>query len=162
MPSQSTSSDAVNYTRDCGEFFSWFDICYDDDKPSGSIEEISGQSADINKGHGGSYVWLTVRRAPKPTMMVDKIWTDIRSNSDGGRKDDLAKGAGGPYRYFSWSNNMNANNFVTDVALWRSSDAQGNPPNGWHHKSDDINEGRGGDYLYLVWRTKSYYGPRSP
>ncbi|KAI0454541.1 hypothetical protein F5B21DRAFT_475008 [Xylaria acuta] len=162
MPSESTSSDPPNSTRNCGEFFSRFDICYDDDKPSGSIDEINGQSADINKGEGGSYVWLTVRRATKPTMMADKFWTDIRSSRDESRNDDLAKGAGGSYRYFSWSNDMNANHFVTDVALWRSSDAQWNPPSGWHHKSDDINKGRGGDFLYLVWRTKQYCGPKSP
>lgn len=29
-------------------------VSYDDDKPEGSLNEINGQSADINKGFGGT------------------------------------------------------------------------------------------------------------
>ncbi|KAK4653286.1 hypothetical protein QC762_0082020 [Podospora pseudocomata] len=93
-------------------------------------------------------------------MMVDNFWTDIRGSADGNRNDDLAKGAGGDYRYFSWSNNMDATHFVTDVALWRTGDAQHSPPDGWNSMTGDINKGRGGDYLYLVWRKKQYCGPK--
>ncbi|CAK7203198.1 hypothetical protein SEUCBS139899_005929 [Sporothrix eucalyptigena] len=145
-------------TSNFGEFFSWFDVSYEDDKPYGSLDEINGQSADINKGNGGSYVWLTPRRAPKPSMMVDNIWLDIRSDPIEGRNDDLAKGAGGDYRYFQWSNNLDCVRFVTDLALYRSSDEQTEVPGGWEFMTNDINKGRGGDYLYLVWRTKEYNG----
>ncbi|KAK3385119.1 hypothetical protein B0H63DRAFT_522460 [Podospora didyma] len=178
MPSESTSSDPPGSTRNWAEFFSWFETNYNDDKPSDAINEINGQSPDINKGFGGCgvsknqassihksthatvltdrgnphrYVWLVPRRAPRPRMMVDKFWTDIRNSRDEGRNDDLAKGAGGDYRYFSWSNDMSAT---------QAGDAQSNPPGGWDHKSDDINKGCGGDYLYLVWRTKQYCGPK--
>ncbi|KAK4210224.1 hypothetical protein QBC37DRAFT_292952 [Rhypophila decipiens] len=153
--------DPPNSSRNCGEFFTSFEVCYNDDAPPGCINEINGQSADINKGFGGSYVWLIPHRAPKPTWMVDNLWTDIRGDDDPGAKDH-AKGAGGDYRYFKWSNNMNATHYVTDVALWRSDDRQDNPPSGWDHKTDDINRGRGGDYLYLVWRTKQYLGSKNP
>ncbi|RGP71958.1 hypothetical protein FSPOR_3073 [Fusarium sporotrichioides] len=146
-------------SNNCGEFFSWFEVSYNDDKPHGSIDEINGQSADINKGNGGEYVWLIPHRAPRPNMMVNNIWTDIRGDNIDGR-DDLAKGAGGDYRFFSWSNDMNANHFITDLALWRCGDSQSDPPAGWHGKTGDINDRRGGDYLYLVWRTKEYTGQK--
>lgn len=41
-------------------------------------------------------------------MMVNNIWTDVRSDGIDNRGDDLAKGAGGDYRYLQWSNDMNA------------------------------------------------------
>ncbi|KAK7417455.1 hypothetical protein QQX98_004575 [Neonectria punicea] len=133
--------------RHCGEFASWLQVIYtdDDDKPNDTINEINGQSSDINKGQGGSYVWLRLHRADKPSMMANNFW-----------------GAGGDYRYVQWSNDRNADRLITDVALWRSDDSQGGPPNGWDGKTQDINSGRGGDYLYLVWRTNAYSGPRSP
>ncbi|CAK7223404.1 hypothetical protein SBRCBS47491_005196 [Sporothrix bragantina] len=154
------SDDPPNSTRNFGEFFSWFEVSYSEDKPHGSIDEINGQSADINKGFGGSYVWLTAKRASGARTMVDKIWTDISGDKDPRRDDDLAKGAGGDYRYLSWSNDMNATHYITDVALWRSGDEKNSAPQGWHGKTGDINRGRGGDYLYLVWRTKEYCGPK--
>ncbi|KAK4675722.1 hypothetical protein QC764_0081030 [Podospora pseudoanserina] len=160
MPSESTHSDPPGSTRNYGEFFSWFETHYGENKPGDSINEINGQSADINKGFGGEYVWLVPKRAPRPKMMVDNFWTDIRGSPDGNRNDDLAKGAGGDYRYFSWSNNMDATHFVTDVALWRTGDAQHSPPDGWDSMTGDINKDRGGDYLYLVWRKKQYCGPK--
>ncbi|KAK0387217.1 hypothetical protein NLU13_5530 [Sarocladium strictum] len=122
--------------------------------------------------------------------MIDSLWIDIRSEPEDGRQD-LAQGAGGKHRYLSWSNNMNANEYVaslynecfslslssfsfllnltnatspiryvTDVALWRSGNAEAYPPQGWSHKSSDINDGRSGDYLYIVWRTKEYKRPK--
>ncbi|KAF4984517.1 hypothetical protein FZEAL_313 [Fusarium zealandicum] len=161
MPSESFQNDPPNSSRNPRDFFSWLATSYDDDKPHGSIDEIYGQSADINKGFGGKYVWLTVHRASNARLMADNIWIDIRGSSIDNRNDDLASGAGGDYRYLQWSNNMAASHFVTDVGLWRSDDSQDDPPNGWHHKSADINRGRGGDYLYLVWRTKQFIGPKN-
>jgi hypothetical protein len=38
--------------------------------------------------------------------MVNNFWIDIRGEAIGGRNDDLAKGSGGDYRYFQWSNDM--------------------------------------------------------
>ncbi|KAM3426225.1 hypothetical protein NHJ13734_009585 [Beauveria thailandica] len=153
------TTDPPGSTSNHSEFLSWFETSYSDGKPGGSINEINGESADINKGFSGEYVWLTICRAPSSKQMVDNLWVEIRGNPDD-KRDDLAKGAGGDYRYLALSNDMNATHFVTDVALWRTGEAHYNPPNGWHHKSDDINKGRGGDYLYLVWRTKQYSGPK--
>ncbi|CAK7211918.1 hypothetical protein SEUCBS140593_001328 [Sporothrix eucalyptigena] len=160
MPFQNITPDPPGSTRDYGEFFSYFKTYYGGESPYDTIKEINNKSADINFGQGGEYVWIVPHRASSPRTMVDNIWVDIRGSKDGGRNDDLAKGAGGNYRYLSWSNDMGASHYITDVALWRSGDAQSNPPSGWHHKSDDINKGRGGDYLYLVWRTKQYCGEK--
>ncbi|KAM7200778.1 hypothetical protein V8F33_003709 [Rhypophila sp. PSN 637] len=66
----------------------------------GCINEITGRSADINQGFSGSFVWLIPRRTPKPTWLVDNLWTDIRSDADPGGTKDHAKGAGGDYRLF--------------------------------------------------------------
>lgn len=74
---------------------------YDENKPNDTINEIGGQSADVNLGMGGKYVWLRVHRAPKPSMMVDNFWTHIGGERKG--VPDLAKGSGGDYRYFCQS-----------------------------------------------------------
>ncbi|KAF7556418.1 hypothetical protein G7Z17_g1388 [Cylindrodendrum hubeiense] len=124
---------------------------YSDNKneePSDNIKELNGASTDINKGHDGDYVWLHVRRATRPSEMVSNIWIDMRDNDENGR-DDLAKGAGGDYRFPAWSN---------DRGTGRSDDKQDSAPNGWTGKTGDINDGRGGDYLYLIWKTQQYTG----
>lgn len=51
-----------------------------------------------------SYVWLRVHRANSPAATVNNIWVEIRGDDDGVSKD-LAKGAGGHYRFLKWSNN---------------------------------------------------------
>lgn len=51
-----------------------------------------------------SYVWLRVHRANSPTAMLNNIWVEF-SGSDDGVSKDLAKGAGGQYRFLKWSNN---------------------------------------------------------
>lgn len=72
-----TGADPPNSTRNYGEFFAGFSVSlsntydevfgtgsdnfqvvYDDDKPYDTIDEIHGESADINKGQGGKYVHL--------------------------------------------------------------------------------------------------------
>ncbi|KAH6989989.1 hypothetical protein EDB80DRAFT_815995, partial [Ilyonectria destructans] len=148
------------YTHNPQEFVSSLKVDYSDDQPAGSIREINGQSADINKGFDGEYVWVIPQRASRPSEMVDTIWVDIASEKDPSR-NDIAAGAGGDYRYFQWSRNMNVDRFITDIALWRSDDDQSTPPSGWDGMSSDINRSRSGDYLYLVWRTKAYSGPKN-
>ncbi|KAH7009807.1 hypothetical protein EDB80DRAFT_891959 [Ilyonectria destructans] len=137
------------------DFISSIEVLYDDDQPANTVGEIYGKSADINKSYGGSYVWLRVHRANSPTAMVENIWVEISGSNDGDSKD-LAKGAGGDYRFLKWSNNNGDRTKIADVALWRCDDSQSNPPSGWHGMTADINRGRGGDYLYLIWQTKQF------
>ncbi|KAF5024857.1 hypothetical protein F66182_3096 [Fusarium sp. NRRL 66182] len=131
------------------DFVSHIEVLYDDDKPHNTVDEIYGGNADINKGQGGS-----VHRAQAPGQLVNNLWIDVTGSDDS--RSDLAKGAGGDYRYIGSSKDTNATQFITDVGLWRSGDGQDSPPAGWHGKSIDINSGRGGDYLYLVWRTREF------
>lgn len=51
------------------------------------------------------YVWLRVHNADSANRMIDNVWLDIRGSKRDGREDDIAKGAGGDYRYFDWSHN---------------------------------------------------------
>jgi hypothetical protein len=55
-----------------------------------------------------SNIWLRTIKADKPDMMMDNIFIYI-GHGDGARTDDLAKGAGGDYRYLDWTRNMTAN-----------------------------------------------------
>ncbi|GAB7357357.1 hypothetical protein MBLNU459_g8304t1 [Dothideomycetes sp. NU459] len=142
------------------DFFSWFEVIYGPkDQPSGTVQEIAGAGADINKGFNGDYVWLKVHTAQQTSQIVDNIWTLVQGDQIT-TQNDLAKGAGGDYRYLEWTNNLGSRRFITDVALWRTSDAQHGPPSGWDGKTDDINKGRGGSYLYLVWHAEEYTGPK--
>ncbi|KAH6891474.1 hypothetical protein B0T10DRAFT_485368 [Thelonectria olida] len=151
-------------TKNYEEFASWVEVIYtdNDSKPGNTLNELNNLSADVNKGFGGKYVWLRIHRAPKPSMIVNQFWVDVRENSIGGRDDDLAKGAGGDYRYLQWSNDMDVEHYVTEVALWRTTSAENRPPMGWEGKTEDINRGRGGDYLYLIWKVSEYTGPKRP
>ena len=84
-------------------------------------------------------------------------------------RDDLAKGAGGDYRFLSYCKGQDAtdqqhyrNNdheacnkdktAIKRAALWRRGSDTTTPPQGWTWISADLNEGRGGDYLYIVTR----------
>ena len=68
-------------------------------------------------------------------------------------KDDLAKGAGGDFRYiFAWAN-PDAKRKVTEVMLFRTAGEITNPPPGWDFVTGDINDRRGGSYLYLIGKT---------
>ncbi|KAI0174617.1 hypothetical protein BJ166DRAFT_621077 [Pestalotiopsis sp. NC0098] len=153
-----TGADPPNSTRNYGEFFAGFSVVYDDDKPYDTINEIHGESADINKGQGGKYVWLRAHKANNPRDLVTSVSTAIVDSARDGQSD-LAAGAGGSYRYFETARDAGASRFITEVALWRSGDRQSFSPEGWQGISGDINDGRGGDYLYFVWKTKLYVGP---
>ncbi|KAK6526200.1 hypothetical protein TWF281_011235 [Arthrobotrys megalospora] len=91
--------------------------------------------------------------------------TDIRlwiTDYNDGLNDDLAKGAGGKYRYLLPEENIE-NEYITEVALWRGK--LDSAPYGWKWAYDpgvaaDINSGRGGDYLYLVYKGDPNLGQR--
>lgn len=137
------------------------DVVYSDDAvggPSDLIQEARGQSADINKGQGGKYVWL------RP------IWTDdvsqgitgiefVRQAEHNDDYKDLAKGAGGDYRYLKLLKDAQSKRRITEVGLWRSpKDSNGNrypPTDRFCFRTEDINAGRGGDYLFLAYNGES-------
>ena len=74
--------------------------------------------------------------------------------------NDLAKGAGGEWRYVRAVRDTREPRKVVEAQLVRSSTrlvpgdvAALMGSQSWEGARRDINEGRGGDYLYLVWRT---------
>jgi hypothetical protein len=67
--------------------------------------------------------------------------------------DDLAKGAGGDYRYLIISNIASNPKKIVNVSLLRSDSGVPQPPSGWDAMTIDINKGRGKTYLYLIWTT---------
>ncbi|KAG9501719.1 hypothetical protein J7337_007410 [Fusarium musae] len=106
-----------------------------------------------------SNIWLRTIKANKPDMMMNNISIYI-GHGDAARTDDLAKGAGGDYRFLDWTRNMTATKFITEFSLWRQSIPQGAPPAGWDGITGDINAGRGGDNLYLIWKSDVYTGSK--
>ena len=67
-------------------------------------------------------------------------------------KADLARGAGGLYRYLQLERSSTEKR--TYLKILRSkdeSDLNKKMRFGFDGHSSDINEGRGGDYLYILW-----------
>ena len=70
-------------------------------------------------------------------------------------RDDLAKGAGGDYRYLILVKNITQLEKVTEIALLRLDGTVGDGPKSDWKYSSNINEGRGQPALYLIWKTSS-------
>lgn len=68
---------------------------------------------------------------------------------------DLAKGAGGAFRYLLPFCNPQTADRICALGLLRSSEAVGTPPEGYTGMTSDINKDRGGSYLYLVWKSEN-------
>ncbi|KAK7690845.1 hypothetical protein QCA50_005947 [Cerrena zonata] len=120
--------------------------------PSDRVRELTGLSDDINYQFGGKYVWLV----PQYTEDVGSAATGfdivIQGESDPAL-DDLAKGAGGDYRYIIPRTNQQEERKVTQVILLRRDSSIGQVPAGWDGITIDINKGRGKTFLYLAWKT---------
>ncbi|KZP10116.1 hypothetical protein FIBSPDRAFT_872971 [Athelia psychrophila] len=143
--------------------------------PAGYVQEEDKkmEDADINKGHGGKYVWIV------------PVWTDEKSKAVVGFKvvrrqvadqfswtnKNLAEAAGGDLRYLVPE--MPGGSEEKDLPLlslwlkreghltqWTSTGESGLGgiskqalvDGEYHGKSGDINAGRGGDYLYLCYK----------
>lgn len=64
-------------------------------KPLDAITDMNGGSNDINNGFGGKFVEYTTDAGQTAKSGVEIV---IQSQASKG-KDDLSKGAGGPFRY---------------------------------------------------------------
>jgi hypothetical protein len=86
---------------------------------------------------------------------------DFMNQSSGNEKySDLAKGAGGDWRYLIPVYDPRQKSKITECALLRASSglSVGDIRKlGWTNMSADINKGRQGDWLYLVWKTQVAY-----
>uniref|UniRef100_T1IMR4 Uncharacterized protein n=1 Tax=Strigamia maritima TaxID=126957 RepID=T1IMR4_STRMM len=137
-------------------FLKTIDVVYTGDavsKPSNSLVEVDGLNTDINGGFGGDYVWLVPVWTTNPAEAATSIQVIIQDGNNGQYKD-MAKGAGGSYRYVKMAHDSASNERITELKLWRTPDGGSKPSkNGWNYWTGDINANRGGDYLYICWQT---------
>lgn len=76
----------------------------------------------------------------------------VQTNSDS-KLDDLAKGAGGGYRYMFTKADKDESRKVVYAALLRTQSAMNSPPPGWDMLTADINKGRRKSRLYVLLKT---------
>ncbi|KAG6872773.1 hypothetical protein C0995_006693 [Termitomyces sp. Mi166 len=145
-------------------FISGMTVVYADrasDAPGDRVRDWFGGSDDINYSFGGKYVWLV----PQWTTQVSQALTNfdlVIQGEEDPRYDDLAKGAGGDYRYLIPVIRSNQQLFISELTLARSADPMNDLPSIiWSSlpqgATGDINKGREGDYLYLVWQLQRAY-----
>ncbi|RAK74436.1 uncharacterized protein BO72DRAFT_479482 [Aspergillus fijiensis CBS 313.89] len=125
----------------------------DRDIPPTCIQIIDGNNPDINAGFGGKFVYIVVGHTSKPEFALTDIQILVQEDEN---KDyhDLAKGAGGAYRYIHTLQGTGAP--IVDVKLLRRAEKvelSTVQALGYSHMTGDINAGRGGDYLHIIWKT---------
>jgi hypothetical protein len=96
------------------------------------------------------FVWLV----PEYTQKVEDAVTgfDVFIGAADARPD-LAKGAGGAFRYLVPIKNPRVKTKITEVALMRRQSGDRGLGPGFVGSTIDINDGRGGDWLYLIWKS---------
>ncbi|CAL8128943.1 unnamed protein product [Orchesella dallaii] len=149
----------MRYALKLVPFLHYIDVIYTTDsvsRPSNIIREVNSQNSDINRGYGGSYVWLVAHWTTKPEDAASEIQIVVQYRKNDDYKD-LAHGTWfGVYRYIKILTDLYSTDRITEIALYRTSDKRDDPCDGrWQYKSKDINRYRGKDYLYLVWNKKS-------
>lgn len=99
------------------------------------------------------YVWLVPDYTFVSVDATTSFKIRVQDHADD-TKPDLAKGAGGAYRYLDIERNIYQRRKVVHLTLLRSESAQDKLV-GWDGMTADINSNRGGDYLYLFWKSVS-------
>jgi len=128
--------------------------CDNNAPPGNSLTEVRGLSNDINKDFGGKYTFLVPVWTYSPDEAVTGIQIVIDSHANPSLVD-MAKGAGGDYRYLLPSYDPgNPVKIGDNIRLLRSD----NPSDcaGFNGHTIDINKGRQKTYLYLVWNTVQF------
>ncbi|KAJ6078371.1 hypothetical protein N7467_008124 [Penicillium canescens] len=121
-------------------------------EPGNHIATVDRNSADINKGFGGKFVWIIATFNSNQDRAISTVQIQIQDKQDENRWD-LSAGAGGNYRYLHPLKEGTAK--ITEIKLLRRSEkvewatVKDLGFQGW---SGDINQGRGGDFLHLVWK----------
>ncbi|KIM22137.1 hypothetical protein M408DRAFT_57426, partial [Serendipita vermifera MAFF 305830] len=134
---------------------------YGKDRPNNAITDIEGDGGDINKNCGGEYVWIVPVTTDAGNAGCTRFDVEIRDSVMDGY-DDLAKGAGGDYRYLIPRIDCLNNHKIIEIRLMRSSSSVQHPPEGYSGMSNNINQGREnkGDHLYVVWKTAEFKGKK--
>merc|ERR1711933_317227 len=118
------------------------------------IKEVDGSGDDLNKGFGGSYMYLWACTTSCSTDAVTGMVVFQSNTGNGQLGQDIAKEAGGDYRYIITKKETGEQKVdVTSLKLWRTGSSDSKPSKyGYTDWTTDINNGRGGDYLYVCWK----------
>ena len=98
------------------------------------------------------YVWLVPRYTTEWSAAAVGFELIIQGGANGSLQD-LAKGAGGDFRYLLPVKDITNEAKVTQVTLLRLHGDMGRRPTGWTGNTGDINRNRGKTFLYLLWKT---------
>ncbi|EXF83910.1 hypothetical protein CFIO01_03933 [Colletotrichum fioriniae PJ7] len=126
--------------------------------PPGTCVDESGDlgSPDCNNSFGGEYTYVVKSFTTDPSQAITGLSIEITGDSNPALGGDMAKGAGGDFRYVVTSQDLNLPTRISEVQLWRSPNDSVTLADainaGWDGISTDINHGRSGAYLYLVWK----------
>ncbi|KAJ3559519.1 hypothetical protein NM688_g292 [Phlebia brevispora] len=115
------------------------------------VTDIHGGGDDINMGFHGCYVWISASYTSRAADACNSFVVVVQDKEDPDRPN-LAKGAGGSYRYIVPVSDASNDRRITYIRLLRTHSAVSTPPNGYSGMSTNLNDGRGGDFLYLIWR----------
>ncbi|KAI0696445.1 hypothetical protein BC835DRAFT_1271922 [Cytidiella melzeri] len=143
----------IEYTVKPIRFVKDIEVHYGDhpsDAPANRVLELSGGNDDINYQYGGKYVWIVPTFTYNAALAATRFDLFIQKDAHSGWSD-LAKGAGGDYRYLEAVPDTNNSSKLTDLKLYRSNNAVGAFPLPYTGHTSDINSNRGKTYLYLIW-----------
>jgi len=123
-------------------------------RPDDLIQEARGLNADINSGYGGDFVWLKPIWTDDVTKAVTSI-EFVKQKEANSEYKDLAKGAGGDYRYLKLLRDPQSKARITEAGLWRQlnkTEGPRYPPKEtYQFVTKDLNMDREGDYLFVCW-----------
>lgn len=123
-------------------------------RPTDLIEEERGLNPDINGGCKGWYVWLVPVWTKDPREAATGI-TIAYQEMDNKEHSNLARGAGGLYRFVVLQRNSNTDLRIEQVGLYRDDKESNSRLKNWDRCTENINKGRGGGFLYLCWNATS-------
>lgn len=119
----------------------------------GDVTNMAG--GDINRGFGGKFIYLQPLWTKHSAAAVGDISVRTSGSFPQWAKKrgltDLAKGAGGDFRFLDVKHGAGFESGITEITLWEKRLYA--IPHGWDGMTQDINKGRGGRFLYLVWRS---------
>lgn len=136
-----------------------FEISQEQTRTSISREAESAQScSSLIRCSNNTYhrfAWLVPKFTTDPSRAATSFDVLIQSFEDP-KLSDLAKGAGGDFRYVAPRADRKVSEKIISVAIFRSDKPITRPPAGWTgYAINDLNKARkkGCGGLYLVWKT---------
>ncbi|GJE96972.1 hypothetical protein PsYK624_131820 [Phanerochaete sordida] len=140
------------------EYVQRLEVVYGDDEkdaPPDCIREANGLSPNLDFNGGSKCVWLVPHYTTDAAKAATSFDVLVQAFEDP-KLRDLAKRAGGEFRYVVPRADRRLADKIADVAFVRADAPLARPPASWHGFSiNDLNKGRKKGCLYVVWRTAS-------